>query len=86
MIARQFRLLNAIKQYSIKGYGNNDIQQKLGIKPYEFSKLIKGISTISQKKLNKILEDILETDKNMKTRSCDQRLEMELLLVKLTNK
>lgn len=84
MIARQFRLLNAIKLYSSKGYSSNDIQQKLGIKPYEFSKLVKGVGSFSQKRLNGILDNILETDKNIKTRSSDQKLEMELLLVKLT--
>ncbi len=86
MIARQFRLLNAIKLYAIVGYTSNEIQLKLGLKPYEFSKLIKQVGSFSQKTLNQVLEDILETDKNMKTRSCDQKLEMELLLVKLADK
>lgn len=86
MIARQFRLLNAIKLHLSKGYGNKEIQLKLGIKPYEFSKLVKQVGSFSQKTLNEILENILETDKNLKTRPSDQKLEMELLLVKLTNK
>ncbi|MDY0234648.1 MAG: DNA polymerase III subunit delta [Gudongella sp.] len=86
MISRQFRLLNAIKQYTNRGHSNNEIQLKLGIKPYEFTKLTRQVGSFSQKKLNLILEDILGTDKKMKTRSSDQRLEMELLLVKLTNK
>ncbi len=86
MIARQFRLINAIKQYSIYGYGNNEIQAKLGIKPYEFSKLQRTVNTFTPSRLYKILEDILETDKNIKTKSSNQKLELELLLIKLTNK
>ena len=86
MIARQFRLLNAIKSYKIRGYSSNEIQLKLGIKPYEFSKLILQVNSFSQKTLNRILENILETDKNIKTKACDQKIEMELLLVKLTDK
>lgn len=86
MISRQFRLLNAIKQYLSRGYSQSEIGLKLGIKPYELSKLIKGVNSFSLKRLNQILEDILATDKTMKTKSSDHKLEMELLLVKLTSK
>lgn len=86
MVSRQFRLLNAIKLYGVRGYSNSEIQHKLGINPYEFSKLVKRVNSFNQKRINVILEEILETDKNIKTKYNDQRLEMELLLVKLTNK
>lgn len=85
MISRQFRLLLGYVTYREKGYGSGEIQEKLRIKPYEFGKIAAQGNGMDQNRLRDILEDILQTDRNLKTRSSDQRLEMEILIVKLTS-
>lgn len=84
MISRQFRLLLGYVVYKEKGYASGEIQEKLRIKPYEFGKIAAQGNQMNQKRLRGILEDILQTDKNLKTLSSDQRLEMEILIIKLT--
>ncbi|MGM0395458.1 MAG: DNA polymerase III subunit delta [Bacillota bacterium] len=85
MISRQFRLLLGYVVYREKGYGAGEIQEKLRIKPYEFGKISVQGNQMSQKRLREILEDILETDRKLKTSSSDQRLEMEMLIIRLTS-
>lgn len=84
MISRQFRLLLGYVTYREKGYGSGEIQEKLKVKPYEFGKIAAQGNGMDQNRLREILEDILQTDRNLKTISSDQRLEMEMLIVKLT--
>lgn len=84
MISRQFRLLLGYVTYRAKGYGAGEIQEKLRIKPYEFGKIATQGNGMDQYRLRDVLEEILQTDRNIKTSSSDQRLEMEMLIVKLT--
>jgi DNA polymerase-3 subunit delta len=84
MISRQFRLLLGYVTYREKGYGSGEIQEKLKIKPYEFGKIAAQGNGMDQDRLRDILEEILQTDRKLKTTSSDQRLEMEMLIVKLT--
>ncbi|WP_409228235.1 DNA polymerase III subunit delta [Gudongella sp. SC589] len=84
MISRQFRLLLGYVTYREKGYGSGEIQEKLRIKPYEFGKIAAQGNGMDRNRLRDILEEILQTDRNLKTTSSDQRLEMEMLIVKLT--
>lgn len=84
MISRQFRLLLGYVVYKNKGYSTAEIQDKLKIKPYEFSKISAQGNRMNPKRIRAILEDILETDKKLKTTSTNQRLEMEMLIIRLT--
>lgn len=84
MISRQFRLLLGYIVYKNKGYNTAEIQDKLKIKPYEFSKISAQGNQTNPKRIRAILEDVLETDKRLKTISTDQRLEMEMLIIRLT--
>ena len=83
MISRQFRLLLGYNVYKNRGYGQGEIQSKLGIKPYEFTKVSTQGGGYSEKDLEDILERILETDRILKTRQTDDKLIMEILLVNL---
>lgn len=84
MISRQFRLLLGYVVYRDKGYNPSAIQEKLGIKPYEFGKIAEQAKGSNERELRRMLEEILHTDKRLKTVSTDQKLEMEMLIVKLT--
>lgn len=83
MISRQFRLLLGYNVYKNRGYGPSEIQVKLGIKPYEFTKVSTQGGGFSERDLEEILEKILETDRILKTRQTDDKLIMEILLVNL---
>jgi len=83
MISRQFRLLLGYNVYKNRGYGQNDIQSKLGIKPYEFSKISSQSGGFSERDLEAILEKILDADRTLKTKQTENKLVMEMLLVNL---
>ncbi len=86
MIARQIRLLLSYKLYKDKGYTDGDIQGKLQIKPYEFSKISSGARNYNIEDLEMSLNSILEVDRKIKTTSTNDKIEMEMLLIKLAKK
>lgn len=83
MITRQIRLLLAYKLYRSKGYDERQIQEKIGIKDYEFKKIRTQSSSFKTEELEKIMEYLLQMDLKLKTVSNQDKLEMEMLLVKL---
>ena len=86
MIIRQVRLILGIKLYREKSYGDKDIQEKLGIKPYEYRKISGLVSRFTISGLKTTLEDLLDADRKIKSTSIDDKLIMEILLVNLTTK
>lgn len=86
MISRQFRLILGYTVYKKKGYAAPEIQSKLQIKPYEFTRISTQAQKFTEKYLEDILEIILRTDKRLKTLSVDPKLEVEMLLVSITDK
>lgn len=85
MITRQVRLLINYKLYKDKGYQDQDIRTKLKIKPYELSKISQQSRQYSIRDLKGQLDDLLIADRKLKTSSSDDRLIMEMLIVRLTN-
>lgn len=86
MIARQMRLLLNYKLYKNKGYTDGDIQGKLQIKPYEFSKISSSARNYKIENLELSLNSILAVDRKIKTSSTNDKIEMEILLVNLAKK
>lgn len=86
MIIRQFRLLISYKSLDIKGYSQVDIRKKLSISPYEFKKISNSSKGYSLSELKSILYYLLEVDKKQKTSSSDEKLEIEILIIKLTKR
>lgn len=85
MISRQVRLILTYKLYREKGYTDGEILDKLNIKSYEFSKISAQSRKFNIKKLEYSLEEILATDKKIKTTSGSEKLFMEMLIVNLCN-
>lgn len=83
MITRQIRLLLGYKLYKSKGYDDKNIQTKIGVKDYEFSKLRGQSSKFKSEDLEGIMEYLLQLDLKLKTVSNQDKLEMEILLIKL---
>lgn len=86
MITRQIRLILTYNIYKQRGYGERDIQEKLGVKPYEFSKISSQSKGFKIAELENSLNRILEVDKKVKTTSSNDKIEMEILLVSLSTK
>ncbi len=83
MIIRQLRLMLGYKLYKERGYSEGDIQEKLGIKPYEFKKISKESYNFSEGQLKLALNHILELDIKQKTSSQDEKLALEMLIINL---
>lgn len=86
MITRQIRLLLGFKLYREKGYNQSQIQSKLGIGNFEFRKISSQSNRWSLKRLEDIMEELLNIDIMMKTTSSNDKLLIEILLVKLCSK
>ncbi len=85
MMIRQIRLILAYLAYKSKGYDNKSIQDKLSIKPYEFSKISSQAKAFNLNELENIMKRLVEIDKLMKTTSRDDKLIIESFLVEMGN-
>ena len=86
MITRQIRLMLGYKLYKNKGYGEGEIQDKLGIKSYEYSKITFQSREFTISQLEHTLDNILYLDKQLKTTATDEKILMEMLIVEICNK
>lgn len=84
MIVRRVRLLLSYKLYSDKGYSKNQIKEKMKIHPFEFRNISNQARMHDLKKLINHYEILLETDRKYKTTSIDEKMEMELLIIRLS--
>lgn len=85
MITRQIRLMLSYKLYKNKGYGEGEIQDKLGIKSYEYSKISTQSRSFTIIQLQDIFNKILYLDKQLKTTSTDEKVLMEILIIEICN-
>lgn len=86
MIIRQIRMILGYKLYKEKGYGDKSIQDKLGIKSFEYRK-IAGISNrFSVEYLKDTMEELLDADRKIKSTFLEDKLIMEMLIVNLSIK
>lgn len=84
MIIRQLRLILKYKVFRARGYNDVETRNKLGVKPYEYNKLSGNARNYSEKELQGYLDYILELDTKQKNSSQDEKLALELLIVRLT--
>lgn len=83
MMIRQIRLILGYVIYRTKGYDNKSIQEKLGIKSYEFSNISRQANNYNLKELENIMQRLLKIDTLMKTSMEDSKLLIERFLVEL---
>ena len=86
MIVRQFRLLLGYKTYITKGYSDVEIMKKIGIKQYEFKKIVNSQRNFTDCEIIDIMGYLNNAEKKMKSTSIDERLVLEELIVKICNK
>lgn len=84
MITRQVRLVLNYKLYSNKGYDDNQIRNKLKISPYELKKISQQARKHDINVLKRHFSYLLIMDKRLKSSSMDEKLEMEMLILRIS--
>jgi len=79
MLARQYRMLYQYTVLLKKGYGFNDIMNKMKLKNFVATKLSKQARNLSPEKIQYYMEKILEIDKKIKTGEIDGRVGLEMI-------
>lgn len=79
MLARQYRMLYQYTVLLKKGYGFNDIMNKMKLKNFVATKLSKQARNLSPEKIQYYMEKILEIDKKIKTGEIDGRIGLEMM-------
>lgn len=82
MIERQFKLLFAIRIKVGKGIRKEDIVKEYNLNPYIADKMIVQSKKFSQEALKKNIENCIETESEIKSKSVDQKNAIEMLMVK----
>ena len=86
MIANQFRLLSRVSYLSRHGYDPDSIAKELNINPIRAKILRKNSFVISQRVINKTLEDLYQLDLQIKSGLVDRYYSFELFLINFKRK
>lgn len=86
MITRQTRMMLSYKVYEKKGYSPSMIQSKMKVGNFEFRKFKNESMRFTIQKLSYIMKELLEMDKKLKTSLIDDKLAMEMFIVKISNR
>lgn len=86
MIQRQFRNLFYIKTLEDASFNRSQIKDIVGLKNYEFNKLMGFIRSYSLESLGTIMEDIYQTDLRLKSSKGDYETNLINLIVKLSQR
>lgn len=82
LIGRQFNLILQAKMLKQKGYGERTIAEKTGMPPFAVGKYLRQASKFKTEDLRRALEECVETDEAVKNGSQNDRLGVELLIIK----
>ncbi len=85
LIARQFNMLLQAKELKNKGYDQNGIAKKMAVQPFVVNKYLQQAAKFKQSFLKKALEDCVETEEAVKTGLMQDRLGVEMLIVKYSS-
>lgn len=83
MIARHYRILLRVKLNLDERVPDKEIASKAGVQPFLIKKYITQTNRIGFPGIKKALEQILETDRAMKTGKIDPEIGLEMLMVRL---
>lgn len=82
MIIRQVRNFLSFLNLKEKGYSNPEIMKIIGIKSFEFKKIIGNVKNFEKSFLISFYEELIKADELFKTTSIDEKIIMETLIVK----
>lgn len=81
MIERQFKLLLMLKIGTEGGKNKNVLSKELKLNPYICQKMIIQSQKFTVQQIETAIKLCLDTEQNMKSTSCNEKTEMELLII-----
>lgn len=85
LIGRQFNLLLQARLLKQKGYGDRVIAEKIGVPPFAATKYLNQASKFKLTDLKQAVEECVEADEAVKSGNRNDRLSVELLIIKYSN-
>lgn len=82
LVGRQFNILLMVKEMKKKGYDNKTIASKAGIPPFTVGKYAAQASKFKGADLKQAIKECVEADEAVKTGRMNDKMSVELLLVK----
>ena len=86
LIAKQFNQLMQVKVLSSKLSDNRLIAEKTGINSYFIGKYMKTARNFSESVLRRAVEDCVNAEEDVKTGRMNDKMSVELLIVKYSSK
>lgn len=85
LIGRQFNLLLQARMLKQRGYGDRVIAEKIGVPPFAATKYLNQASKFKMEDLKQAVEECVEADEAVKSGNRNDRLSVELLIIKYSN-
>ncbi len=85
LIGRQFNLLLQARLLKQKGFGDRAIAEKIGVPPFAATKYLNQASKFKLEDLRKAVDECVEADEAVKSGNRNDRLSVELLIIKYSN-
>ena len=85
LIGRQFNLLLQARMLKQKGYGDRVIAEKIGVPPFAATKYLNQASKFKMDDLRQAVKECVEADEAVKSGNRNDRLSVELLIIKYSN-
>ena len=86
LLSRQFKQLLEVRELSKKGYGKKQIAEAAGLHPFVAGKYISQCKAFSGSELRRILEEAADLEERVKTGRLNDRMSVELFIVKYSGK
>lgn len=86
LIARQFQILLQVKELKRQGYDNRFMASKAGIPEFAVRKNLAQAGEFTARQLREALSDCVQTEEDVKTGNLNDRMAVELLIVKYSRK
>lgn len=85
LIGRQFNLLLQARLLKQKGYGDRAIAEKIGVPPFAATKYLNQAGKFKIADLRQAVAECVEADEAVKSGNRNDRLSVELLIIKYSN-
>jgi len=82
LLARQYNQLLQVKTLSAEGFPNREVASKTGIPPFAVSRTLALCRNYPVSRLENILRDFAQAEEDVKTGRLDEKLSVEMMIVK----
>ncbi|MGN0362013.1 MAG: DNA polymerase III subunit delta [Bilifractor sp.] len=82
LLARQYNQLLQVKTLSADGFPNREIASKTGMPPFAVSRTLTLCRNYPVPRLEKILKDFVQAEEDVKTGKLDEKLSVEMMIMK----